>query len=187
MDSANANVTVPQQTSIAVDNEMNIYTNETSSPAPVLGNLQTVLSTVSTGSPTQAQAQAQGQPATASPTSQLKVQQHDATSQILTRPRLQELVREIDATEQLDEEVEEILLQIADDFVEQTVTSACQLAKHRGASTIDVKDVQLHLERNWNMWIPGFGTDELRPYKRSSVTEAHKQRLALIRKTLKKY
>lgn len=37
------------------------------------------------------------------------------------------------------------------------------------------------------MWIPGFGTDELRPYKRSSVTEAHKQRMALIRKTLKKY
>lgn len=54
-------------------------------------------------------------------------------------------MREIDATEQLDEEVEEILLQIADDFVEQTVSSACQLAKHRGASTIDVKDVQLHL------------------------------------------
>jgi transcription initiation factor TFIID subunit 12 len=42
-------------------------------------------------------------------------------------------------------------------------------------------------ERNWNMWIPGFGTDELRPYKRAAVTEAHKQRLALIRKVLKKY
>jgi hypothetical protein len=42
-------------------------------------------------------------------------------------------------------------------------------------------------ERNWNMWIPGFGTDELRPYKRAAVTEAHKQRLALIRKALKKY
>jgi transcription initiation factor TFIID subunit 12 len=37
------------------------------------------------------------------------------------------------------------------------------------------------------MWIPGFGTDELRPYKRAAVTEAHKQRLALIRKALKKY
>lgn len=46
----------------------------------MLSNLQTVLSTVSTGSPTQAQTQ--GQPATASPTSQLKVQQHDATSQV---------------------------------------------------------------------------------------------------------
>lgn len=43
------------------------------------------------------------------------------------------------------------------------------------------------LERNWNMWIPGFGTDEVRPYKRATVTEAHKQRLALIRKSIKKY
>lgn len=49
----------------------------------MLGNLQTVLSTVSTGSPTQAQPQTQSQPATASPTSQLKVQHHDATSQVL--------------------------------------------------------------------------------------------------------
>lgn len=37
------------------------------------------------------------------------------------------------------------------------------------------------------MWIPGFGTDEVRPYKRATVTEAHKQRLALIRKSIKKY
>ena len=42
-------------------------------------------------------------------------------------------------------------------------------------------------ERNWHMWIPGFGTEELRPYKRAPTTEAHKQRLALIRKAIKKY
>jgi len=30
-------------------------------------------------------------------------------------------------------------------------------------------------ERHWNMWIPGFGSDEVRPYKRSATTEAHKQ------------
>ncbi|XP_055541175.1 transcription initiation factor TFIID subunit 12 isoform X1 [Wyeomyia smithii] len=112
---------------------------------------------------------------------------NDTTTQILTKPRLQELVREIDPTEQLDEEVEELLLQIADDFVENTVNSACLLAKHRKVAKVEVRDVQLHLERNWNMWIPGFGTDELRPYKRATVTEAHKQRLALIRKAIKKY
>ncbi|XP_065075130.1 transcription initiation factor TFIID subunit 12 isoform X1 [Ochlerotatus camptorhynchus] len=111
----------------------------------------------------------------------------DTASQILTKPRLQELVREIDPTEQLDEEVEELLLQIADDFVENTVNAACLLAKHRKVAKVEVRDVQLHLERNWNMWIPGFGTDELRPYKRATVTEAHKQRLALIRKAIKKY
>lgn len=111
----------------------------------------------------------------------------DTATQILTKPRLQELVREIDPTEQLDEEVEELLLQIADDFVENTVNAACLLAKHRKVPRVEIRDVQLHLERNWNMWIPGFGTDELRPYKRATVTEAHKQRLALIRKAIKKY
>ncbi|KFB53336.1 AGAP003135-PA-like protein [Anopheles sinensis] len=111
----------------------------------------------------------------------------DSATQLLTKPRLQELVREIDPTEQLDEEVEELLLQIADDFVENTVNAACLLAKHRKVPKVEVRDVQLHLERNWNMWIPGFGTDELRPYKRATVTEAHKQRLALIRKAIKKY
>ncbi|KAH0540514.1 transcription initiation factor TFIID subunit 12 [Cotesia glomerata] len=107
--------------------------------------------------------------------------------QFLSKSKLQDLVREVDPTEQLEEEVEEMLLQLADDFVETTVNAACLLAKHRHANTVEVKDVQLHLERSWNMWIPGFGTDEVRPFKRATVTEAHKQRLALIRKNIKKY
>lgn len=69
----------------------------------------------------------------------------DGTTQLLTKPRLQELVREIDPTEQLDEEVEELLLQIADDFVENTVNAACLLAKHRKVPKVEVRDVQLHL------------------------------------------
>ncbi|KAF6205457.1 hypothetical protein GE061_019630 [Apolygus lucorum] len=105
---------------------------------------------------------------------QSKTQEPQPT-QILTRARMQDLVREVDPNEQLDEDVEEILLQMADDFVESAITAACLLAKHRKSSTVEVKDLQLHLERNWNMWIPGFGTDELRPYKRSSVNDAHKQ------------
>ncbi|PBC28953.1 transcription initiation factor TFIID subunit 12 [Apis cerana] len=125
------------------------------------------------------------------PSNQQQPQQQQSSfndfPQFLTKTRLQDLVKEVDPTEQLDEEVEEMLLQLADDFVETTVNAACLLAKHRHANTVEVKDVQLHLERNWNMWIPGFGTDEVRPYKRATVTEAHKQRLALIRKSIKKY
>lgn len=107
-------------------------------------------------------------------------------TQVLTKKKLQDLVREIDPNEQLDEDVEELLLQIADDFIESVVTAACQLARHRKSNTLEVKDVQLHLERQWNMWIPGFGSDEIRPYKKACTTEAHKQRMALIRKTTKK-
>ncbi|XP_041351396.1 transcription initiation factor TFIID subunit 12-like [Gigantopelta aegis] len=106
---------------------------------------------------------------------------------VLDKRRLQELVKEVDPLEQLDDDVEEVMLQIADDFIDNVVTAACQIAKHRKSNTLEVKDVQLHLERNWNMWVPGFGSEEVRPLKKSTVTEAHKQRLALIRKTLKKY
>ncbi|RWS02871.1 NADH:ubiquinone oxidoreductase: NDUFS8/23 kDa subunit-like protein [Dinothrombium tinctorium] len=74
---------------------------------------------------------------------------------ILNKQRLQELVLEIDPREQLDEEVEDMLLTIADDFIDNLVTSACQLAKHRGSKTVDVKDIQLILEKNYNMLIPG--------------------------------
>lgn len=65
--------------------------------------------------------------------------------QLVSRTKLQDLVREVDAAEQLDEEVEDLLLQLADDFVESTVNAACLLAKHRKATTVEVRDVQLHL------------------------------------------
>ncbi|XP_017062105.1 transcription initiation factor TFIID subunit 12 isoform X1 [Drosophila ficusphila] len=131
--------------------------------------------------------------ATGTPSGGSKSSNHTASAAgsentpMLTKPRLTELVREVDTTTQLDEDVEELLLQIIDDFVEDTVKSTSAFAKHRKSNKIEVRDVQLHFERKYNMWIPGFGTDELRPYKRAAVTEAHKQRLALIRKTIKKY
>lgn len=65
--------------------------------------------------------------------------------QVLTKTRLQDLVKEIDPCEQLDEEVEDLLLQLVDDFVNSTVNTACVFAKHRNASTVEVKDVQLYL------------------------------------------
>ncbi|XP_033279597.2 transcription initiation factor TFIID subunit 12-like [Orcinus orca] len=96
-------------------------------------------------------------------------------NQVLTKKKLQDLVREVDPDEQSDEDVEEMLLQIADDFIENVVTAAYQLARHRKSSTLEVKDVQLHLERQWNMWIPGFGSEEIRPYKKACTTEAHRE------------
>merc|ERR1712126_428880 len=111
--------------------------------------------------------------------------------EVLDKKRLQELVKEVDPHEQLDEDVEELLLQIADDFIEQTVVASCALAKHRKSPNVDVRDVQMVLEKNFNMWIPGVGaTDDLhsvRAMGKRPTSEAHKARMALIRKQLKKY
>jgi len=128
----------------------------------------------------------------ASNTSQATVNSVQAASPsdsrgVLDRTRLRELVKEVDPLEQMDDDVEDVLLQVADDFIESVVASSCQLAKHRRSNSLEAKDVQLYLERCWNMQIPGFGSDEIRPYKKSVVSEAHKQRMALIKKTLKKY
>lgn len=66
-------------------------------------------------------------------------------------------------------------MQIADDFIENVVTASCEIAKHRHSETLEVKDVQLYLDKAWNMWVPGFGSEELRPYRKAPATEAHKQ------------
>lgn len=38
-----------------------------------------------------------------------------------------------------------VLLQVADDFIENVVAASCQLAKHRRSNTLEAKDVQLYL------------------------------------------
>ena len=57
-------------------------------------------------------------------------------------------MREVDPHEQLDEEVEDVLLSIADDFIETSVNAACRLAKHRGARTLDVRDLHMYLGKS---------------------------------------
>ncbi|KAF5289568.1 hypothetical protein FQA39_LY15015 [Lamprigera yunnana] len=120
-------------------------------------------------------------------TVQQNVNATDKISQILTRSRLNDMVKDIDPTLVLEDDVEEALLMYTDDFITHTIDAAAKIAKHRHVNTIEVKDVQLFLTRSCGIWAPGFGTDEMRPYKRNATSESHKQRLALIRKALKKY
>lgn len=71
------------------------------------------------------------------------------------------------------------MLSIADEFIDSVTNFACRLARHRGADTLEVRDLQLHLgeyqcdinllaihhsfiERNHNIRIPGFASDETR-------------------------
>ncbi|XP_037699857.1 transcription initiation factor TFIID subunit 12-like [Choloepus didactylus] len=93
-----------------------------------------------------------------------------ANNHVLTKKKFQDSVREVDPNEQLDENVEEMLLQTVKGFIKRVVTAACQLAQHLKSSTLEAEDVQLHLGYQWNRRIPGFGSEEIQPYKKACTT-----------------
>ncbi|TFY80898.1 hypothetical protein EWM64_g3114 [Hericium alpestre] len=78
------------------------------------------------------------------------------------RRSIQDLVSSIDPNVKIEPEVEDLLLDVADEFIDSVTNFGCRLAKHRGGDTLEVRDLQLHLERNHNIRIPGFASDETR-------------------------
>ncbi|KAG0264575.1 Transcription initiation factor TFIID subunit 12 [Mortierella polycephala] len=102
------------------------------------------------------------------------------SSSLITKRKIQEMVAQIDPSERLEPEVEDILLELADEFIESVTQFSCRLATHRKSSTLEVKDVQLHLERNWNIRIPGFASEEIRSVRKSTVPSTHTQRVTAV-------
>lgn len=95
----------------------------------------------------------------------------DNSGRVLTKRKLTELVNTMGADDgdgktTIDGDVEELLLDLADEFVSLVTSFACRLAKHRKTDSVDVRDVQLHLERNWNIRVPGHAMDEIRAVRK---------------------
>ncbi|KAM0939694.1 putative transcription factor Hap3/NF-YB family [Dioscorea sansibarensis] len=108
----------------------------------------------------------------------------ESGNQILSKRSIRDLVAQIDPSEKLGPEVEDVLVEIADDFIESITAFGCSLAKHRKSTTLEAKDILLHVDRNWNMSLPGFSGDEIKCYKKPIINDIHKERLAVIKKSM---
>jgi transcription initiation factor TFIID subunit 12 len=102
---------------------------------------------------------------------------------VVDSARLKDLLATLSNYHTLETQVEEALLDIADDFVDSVVSFAATLAQHRGSQTIEARDIALHLEKNWGIRVPGLevngphGDKPHAPVK--YMTEMHQTRLRL--------
>ncbi|KAK0721527.1 hypothetical protein B0T21DRAFT_351473 [Apiosordaria backusii] len=92
---------------------------------------------------------------------------------ILNKKKLDELVRQVcggtaegQDGNMLTPDVEESVLNLADAFVDNVLHQACRNAKERGSKVLEIRDLQLVLERTYNIRIPGYSSEELRTVRK---------------------
>lgn len=113
---------------------------------------------------------------------ELDLESGDGNNRVVTKRKLVELVKTVgmddgDGETYVGGDAELILLDLADEFVTSVSSFACQLAKRRKADAIESKDIQLHLEKNWNIKIPGYANDEIRSIRKWHPTASYTQKI----------
>ncbi|KAH9324807.1 hypothetical protein KI387_004985 [Taxus chinensis] len=108
----------------------------------------------------------------------------EGSPQILGKRSIEDLVAQVDPTMKLDTDVIDLLLELADDYYQSAEINAIAYAKHRKSTTVEEKDMLLHLSKNCHLSIPGYTTKEFNKNKKPSFNEAHMERLAKVQKSM---
>ncbi|KAK6028715.1 transcription initiation factor TFIID subunit A [Ostertagia ostertagi] len=110
-----------------------------------------------------------------------------STGSVMDRARIDELTRQISSHT-------DMLCEYIDEYVDVLVNHVCRMVKHRGTHRIEARDVEFVLDAVYKMpsvpraSVHVFGAPaSIRPDRITpQPTEAHKQRMLLIKKVVKK-
>lgn len=72
------------------------------------------------------------------------------------------------------------VLNLADSFVDNVLHSACRNAKERGSKVLEIRDIQLVLERTYNIRIPGYSSEELRTVRKIQPSAAWINKMSAV-------
>ncbi|VDN57241.1 unnamed protein product [Dracunculus medinensis] len=122
---------------------------------------------------------------------------NQTSANALERVRLDDLAQQIDPSSVLEDSVKDILLEFVDNFVEELIERSCKVSRHRGSTILEAKDVEFALKNYYNFphinRSGGLAAALLSPVNNSQDIashnadfNAHNQRMAMIRKTIKK-
>jgi transcription initiation factor TFIID subunit 12 len=105
---------------------------------------------------------------------------------LLSKRGIQKAMRAagLEGTFTLDADAEKALSDFYESFVENALSFGCEVAKKRRSQVLQARDISVHLERQWNIYVPGFEDTQLRPYRRPQPSEAHRQRQLAVRRSL---
>ncbi|EQC40087.1 hypothetical protein SDRG_02742 [Saprolegnia diclina VS20] len=111
---------------------------------------------------------------------------HNAVAHALNpNESLQKILAEVEPRFVLQPGVEELLLDMASDFVASVTEASGRLAKHRRSTHVEGKDVQLVLDKNYGISVAAKKKLHVLSQKaKPAKTSVHTHRIAMKRKVL---
>jgi transcription initiation factor TFIID subunit TAF12 len=74
----------------------------------------------------------------------------------------------------------QLMMEVADEFVDNVILAACRMARLRDDSQLSIADLQHVLERNYNIRIPGYSSDDVRVVRKVNPAPAWSQKMNAI-------
>lgn len=90
-----------------------------------------------------------------------------------------DLLHKIDPSASIDALAEELILDVADDFIDSIVTFSAEVAKNRGSPTLTAEDVNFVIQSRFGTSATG-GQMEIQKQPDYSPTDAHLKRMKAV-------